>query len=79
MLTAKQKADRYIWCRELENYDFDDFSFVDETSIRISDVGLYHRRKKSTYPPAVEVTTNSHAKINVWGLISYRGTARLEA
>ena len=49
----KQKNYKIDWCLANLNNDFQNFIFVDETSIWIYDSPLYHMRLQSSLPQKV--------------------------
>ena len=63
LLTESNKLLRYLWCKKNENENFEDFLFVDETTVRILDIPLYHVRKPSGRPVAQKCTSKyRHSK-----------------
>ena len=70
LLTESNKLLRYLWCKKNENENFEDFLFVDETTVRILDIPLYHVRKPSGRPVAQKCTSKYRLKVNIWGGIS---------
>ena len=72
-LTDFHKLQRYLWCRRHKNTNFKNYIFVDESTVRILEIPLYHSRKRGTRPPAHSSTSKIRAKINIWGGISYQG------
>jgi hypothetical protein len=75
-LTDLHKLNRLNWCLTHENTDFSNYVFVDETSVRLWDLPLYHWRLKSSYPNAIPMTEKYRRKLNVWGGFSYKGLTR---
>ena len=73
ILTPFHKLLRFLWCLENEHNDFENTVFADETCLRLKELPRYHWRPIGSYPEAVEVPTNSHTKINVWGGITSQG------
>ena len=73
LLTEEQKIERYQWCLRHQNFNFDNYIFVDETSIRNLEVPLYNSRLPSSYPPAIESSSKYRTKVNLWAGISKRG------
>lgn len=72
-MTHAHKQARLDWCDANKNNDFHDYVFVDETSIWVNELPLYHMRRSGTDPETIASTTNSRGKLNVWGGISFRG------
>lgn len=72
-MTESNKLRRYIWCKTYENTNFDDYLFVDETTVRILDVPLYQSRKRCGRPQAQSCTSKYRLKVNIWGGISHKG------
>ncbi len=75
-LTDLHKLNRFNWCLTYENADFSKYVFVDETSVRLWDLPLYHWRLQSSYPEAIPMTEKYRNKLNVWGGFSYKGLTR---
>jgi hypothetical protein len=48
--------------------------FVDETTIRVLDVPLYHSRPRGSRPEAIASTGKVRLKLNIWGGISFLGS-----
>ena len=55
-LTELQKLNRLLWCMKYRNCDFANYIFVDETTIRLGDLPLYHWRLPSTNPIGIPST-----------------------
>ncbi len=72
-MTERHKLMRYIWCRNNINTDFSHHLFVDETTVKVMEIPLYHIRKRSSEPEGVASTAKIRYKLNVWGGISCRG------
>ncbi len=72
-LSDFHKLQRYLWCRRHKNTNFENYIFVDESTVRILEIPLYHSRKRATRPAAHSSTSKIRAKINIWGGISYQG------
>lgn len=53
--------------------DFQNYLFVDETTVRLLEVPLYHIRKVGSQPDAIPATSKIRKKVNIWGGISYKG------
>ena len=70
------KLNRLNWCLTHQDTDFSNYVFVDETSVRLWDLPLYHWRLRSTYPNAIPVTEKFRNKLNVWGAMSHKGLSR---
>lgn len=70
------KLNRLNWCLFYENADFSNNVFVDETSVRLWDLPLYHWRLKNSYPDAIPMTEKYRNKLNVWGGFSYKCLTR---
>ncbi len=73
-LSEFDKLRRYLWCKSNMNTDFDNFIFVDETTIRVAQLPLYHVRQKSSTPQAQCVSNKKRFKVNLWGGISKKGS-----
>ena len=72
-MTCEQINQRYAWCINNRQNNFDNYLFVDETKVIINDCPLYHIRLKQKYPKAICITSNFRAKLNIWAGISRRG------
>lgn len=72
-LTELHKLARLIWCLRHKNCDFDDYVFVDETSIIVYDKPTCHLRLFSSQPEAIPCTSKFKSKIHIWGGISRKG------
>ena len=72
-MSEYQKLLRFLWCKKHENIDFEDYVFVDETTVRMLEVPLYHSRRKSDRPTAFPRSSKIRLKLNIWGGISYKG------
>lgn len=70
------KLERFNWCIDHQHIDFSNHVFVDETSVRLWDLPLYHWRLKTKYPKAIPVTEKNRNKLNVWGGMSSKGLTR---
>ena len=46
---------------------------MDETTVRVLEVPLYHVRKRGSQPTAIQSTSKYRLKINIWGGISCSG------
>lgn len=53
--------------------DFNNYIFVDETSVIVFDKPLYHLRLRSSTPISVPCSSKHKSKVNVWGGISFKG------
>ena len=73
MLSESDKLKRYLWCKQNERNEFKDYLFVDESTIRLLEIPLYHSRKKGSVPKSIPQTSKRRLKLNVWGGISFRG------
>ena len=73
-MTPKQKAERLAWCISHYNFDFTKHIFVDETSIFLKALPLYHMRKKAAYPKAIPYTVKYRQKLHLWAGISVLGS-----
>jgi hypothetical protein len=47
---------------------------VDETTIKLWDLPLYHWRLRGSKPEAIPCTSKYRAKVNICGGISFKGT-----
>ena len=72
-LTPEQKQDRFDWCVGNLNNEFYNFVFVDETSVWVNQMPLYHMRQSGTSPEGLVSASNARYKLHVWGGISLRG------
>ena len=75
-LTDLHKLNRLNWCLTYQDTDFKNYVFVDETSVRLWDLPLYHWRLRGSYPQAVPMTEKYRKKLHVWGGISHKGLTR---
>ena len=75
-LTDLHKLNRLNWCLNNENTDFSNYVFVDETSVRLWDLPLYHWRLRNKYPRAIPMTEKYRGKLHVWGGMSFKGLTR---
>ena len=75
-LSDLHRLNRFNWCLTYENADFSKYTFVDETSVRLWDLPLYHWRLRKTYPDAIPMTEKYHRVLNVWGGMSYKELTR---
>ncbi|RMZ99546.1 hypothetical protein BpHYR1_048992 [Brachionus plicatilis] len=73
ILTDDQKLRRLLWCLKFKDTKFENFVFVDETTIRLSERPIYHLRYPCTYPKTMPCTSKHEGKINIWGGISHKG------
>ena len=74
-LTRKQKRDRLNWCLANINNDFENYVFVDETSVWKNQGPLYHFRHPNSYPDPACFSSSLKIKVNLWGGISFRGSS----
>lgn len=65
-----------MWCQKYINADLYNYVFVDETSIRLWDLPLYHVRLPSKKPLTFPSTRKDRKKVNIWGGISYEGPTK---
>ena len=72
-LSQKNKNARFLWCQIHKNVDFSHHVFLDETTVRVFEVPLYHWRLRTTYPKAYNGTKKFRQKLNIWGGISFKG------
>lgn len=75
-LTELHKLNRLNWCLTHQHTDFSNYVFVDETSVRLWDLPLYHWRLRSCRPEVVPMTEKYRNKLNVWGGMSFKGLTR---
>jgi hypothetical protein len=73
LLSDANKAERYIFCKNNEFNTFKDYLFIDEATVRMLEVPLYHIRKRGKRPEIVPHNGKAKIKINVWGGISFNG------
>lgn len=72
-MTEAQKLERFLWCLKHRGCDFNEYIFVDETMVRMSEKPIYHLRLPSQYPKAIPCTSKFASKLNIWGGISSKG------
>jgi hypothetical protein len=72
-LSDYHQMQRYIWCQTHKNTDFSRHLYVDETTIRVLEIPLYHSRLVSSRPEAKASTGKIRLKVNIWGGISFVG------
>jgi len=75
-LTEANKAERFIFCKNNQYNTFENYLFIDESTVRMLEVPLYHIRKKGKRPETVPHTGKAKVKINVWGGISFHGATQ---
>ncbi len=75
-LTELHKLNRLKWCLTHQYTDFSNWVFVDETTVRLWDLPLYHWRLRSSRPEAIPMTEKYRNKLNVWGGMSHKGLSR---
>ena len=67
---------RLAWCLSNQNNDFSNYLFVDETTIQIEELPLYHIREKGVPQTNTKITEKEQIKLNVWGGISWFGVTQ---
>lgn len=72
-LSEADKLKRYIWCLNNKDIPLDRRLFVDETTIRVLEVPIYHMRKPSSKPAQFPLTSKIRYKVNLFGGISSKG------
>ena len=72
-LSEADKALRYQWCKNNVKNNFTNYVFVDETTVRVLEVPIYHLRKKNSRPETIPHTAKQRLKVNIWGGISSKG------
>lgn len=72
-LSELEKNERYEWCLQNRNNNFDNYLFIDESKIDINICQFYHSRLRNTYPTPMNITSNRRGKLNLWAGISRRG------
>ncbi|RNA33832.1 HEAT repeat-containing 5B-like isoform X1 [Brachionus plicatilis] len=72
MLIDYQKLVRLIWCLKFQNFEFTNYIFVDETTIRLSERPIYHLRYPAKYPANIPSTSKYEGKLNIWAGISLK-------
>ena len=72
-LSEFQKLSRLNWCLRNINNDFENYLFVDETTVRVMEVPLYHVRLPNQLPESIPLRSKLRLKLNVWGGISLKG------
>jgi len=77
-LTDYNKLLRLEWCLKHRNTDFSKFIFVDETTIRLWDLPLYHWRLRGSRPDDIPCTSKFRDKVNICGGISFKGTTEFK-
>ena len=53
--------------------NFENYVFVDETTVRVLEVPIYHLRKANSRPETIPHTVKQRLKVNIWGGISSKG------
>jgi hypothetical protein len=76
-LTEANKAERFIFCKNNQYNTFENYLFIDESTVRLLEVPLYHIRKKGKRPETVPHTSKVKIKINGRGGISFHGATQL--
>jgi hypothetical protein len=71
-IITKQK--RFEYCLNHRNDHFDNYIFCDESTIQALEIPLYNVRFSSTHPNAIGNRTNMKMKVQVWSVISRRGS-----
>jgi hypothetical protein len=64
---------RLAWCLANRYNDFLNYVFIDETTMRIEQLPLYHIREKGVPVAQTKQSKKERIKVNVWGGISYCG------
>lgn len=64
---------RLAWCLANQNNDFLNYVFIDETTIRIEELPLYHIREKGIPEAHTKISEKERLKLNIWGGISSCG------
>jgi hypothetical protein len=72
-LSEADKAVRYQWCKNNVMNNFENYVFVDETTVRVLEVPIYHLRKANSRPETISHTVKQRLKVNIWGGISSKG------
>ena len=72
-LSEADKAVRYQWCKNNVMNNFENYVFVDETTVRVLEVPIYHLRKAKSRPETISHTVKQRLKVNIWGGISSKG------
>jgi hypothetical protein len=75
-LTNLHMLNRFNWCMTHKDTDFSNYVFLDETSVRLWDLPLYHWRLRSSRPEAIPMTEKYRNKLHVWGGMSSKGLTR---
>jgi hypothetical protein len=66
-------AQRLVWSINNQNKDLSKTIYMDETTLRVLDLPLYHVREKGSVPERIPNTGKIRHKLNVCGGISYAG------
>lgn len=67
---------RLAWCLQNVNNDFLNYLFVDETTIRIEELPLYHVRERGIPQSHFKAIEKEKLKLNIWGGISKCGVTQ---
>ncbi|RNA37155.1 hypothetical protein BpHYR1_026053, partial [Brachionus plicatilis] len=62
-----------------QNFEFTNYIFVDETTIRLSERPIYHLRYPAKYPANIPSTSKHEGKLNIWAGISFKGATNFAA
>jgi hypothetical protein len=71
--TPFEKRRRLIFALNNIDNNFETTVFVDESSIWALRGGLYHHRKKSSYPKCNTIHPRNVKKVHIWGGICWNG------
>ena len=77
-LTDYNKLIRLLWCLKHRNTDFSKYIFIDETTIRLWDLPLYHWRLPTSTPDTIPCTSKYRDKVNICGGISFKGATNFK-
>lgn len=72
-MTDLHKIQRLIWSLIYKDADFENYNFVDETTVRVFEKPFYHIRFPTSYPTAIPCSSKFESKLNIWAGISYKG------
>ncbi|RNA24864.1 hypothetical protein BpHYR1_040666 [Brachionus plicatilis] len=62
-----------------QNFEFTNYIFVDETTIRLSERPIYHLKYPAKYPANIPSTSKYEGKLNIWAGISFKGATNFAA
>ena len=71
--TDDEKLGRLVFVQNFSSRDIREFVFVDETSVKCGELGIYHNRQPATYPEATHSRPRNSPTVHVWAGISWNG------